>query len=500
MLNCLDPYLDAKFPAVYVVGDRWAEAQLSATLSFQGSVPRSRSLNNWTEDSVSYAYVDGKLAIRPSPNARSQGADIQRDKIYGYVIHENCWALLELAASSTGCALDIQALHDICASQPYQFPLNWGHDYGGAIPYFRPVAELYHGEEAVFDRDAALWTIGLCDPLDGDEVDKLVQRSSAVPQSEYFCSRGIARNDNRGHDIFSVLPIEIRSYIMHEASMSYRDVANLRRASVGCASVTLTETFLESRFYPTGEFGHYFLEASRLRKQGGSLQGLFHHARRFEALGNGAERYLMHQIRETLQQVGVSRNRKRIWNMALGLLDLVRIRSNSSNCHGTAQHTFYEHHAPADNAHWASVAGEISTKAQFSQGCRALYHRTVTLPINLVTMSVSQVRQFGKSYISGLHFHDDAGETTSLGYMPVFPKRNSAVIWKKSERLGKITGLEAAIDTRGIRGILMLNESGERSDWIGEWQDLPKSLIQIPASKRVEGIQEMKAGFDVSST
>jgi hypothetical protein len=115
-------------------------------------------------------------------------------------------------------------------------------------------------------------------------------------------------------------------------------------------------------------------------------------------------------------------------------------------------------------------------------------------------MSVSQVRQFGKSYISGLHFHDDAGETTSLGYMPVFPKRNSAVVWKKPESLGKITGFEAAFDTRGIRGILVLNESGERSDWIGEWQDLPKSLIQIPASKRVEGVQEMKAGFDVSST
>ncbi|KAF7546244.1 hypothetical protein G7046_g9354 [Stylonectria norvegica] len=300
------------------------------------------------------------------------------------------------------------------------------------------------------------------------QVSKLLQKG---------ISSGVSRGNVGRNDPFAALPQEMLVAIFIELSST--DVANLKKASRVFAGLVLPEGFWKSRFQVGHEFAHLLPLTLGLDMNG-----------RWETL------YL---IGRTMFRDPRMVSRKRIWKVATRLSKLIALRLECPTCGGFPIRTLFEPDAPVDEETWITAEGHLSRPEDlYNAGARLLWERVISIPavINAGEISVSYVCINNKRYISGLRYTDLEGGVTNLGYM--HPSQTHCVSWENSwggqmPWSSSINGFLLAQDSRGIRGLSVLSSCGANSIWIGDFSNLPKRMLALPATERGVNI---KGGFD----
>lgn len=392
---------------------------------------------------------------------------------WGFPFHCSCWEILK--ASSPTSDIQVQSLFNLCRSFPIPLSstLDFGHDYGGLYrrehlgsypPFPGEETQLGHKER---DVNSTIFHSHVFDPLDASCLVEIVgdQESSR----EVLVSRKPIRQTTAACDPFGKLPVEISQCIF--LLLSSTDVSNLRLSSCVVANIQLPDRFWHSRFYHGREFDYIF-EFARHSENKGQWRMIFLSAQR-----------LKHHPSLV--------NRKRIWDLATALHDLI---SQTGTCHGSAIRSHFEQDAPSDARTWVAASRNLKPYLDmFSRGSRSLYERFLALPDTLSSISVSVTDLFTGRYVSGMQVTDTNGNRRNLGY---FQSHGSITF-----ATAHIVEFLLAQDQRGIRGMRVLGESGRASEWIGEHQCIPRRRLVLPkAIQRAESsVEFIKGGFDVSS-
>lgn len=120
------------------------------------------------------------------------------------------------------------------------------------------------------------------------------------------------------------------------------------------------------------------------------------------------------------------------------------------------------------------------------------------MPYDVTSISISTIDVFGLLYISGIRFEQKSGPSTEVGYIHV--ESELLVTWTDS-KLDCVTGFQLAQDPRGIRGIAIESAAGVLSNWVGEYDGIPRRRL-IPHGSKPDGsygIVLIQGGFDVMS-
>ncbi|OBT90787.1 hypothetical protein VE02_00607 [Pseudogymnoascus sp. 03VT05] len=109
---------------------------------------------------------------------------------------------------------------------------------------------------------------------------------------------------------------------------------------------------------------------------------------------------------------------------------------------------------------------------------------------------ISTIDVFGLLYISGIRFEQKSGASTEVGYIHM--KSEALVTWADS-RPACVVGLQLAQDPRGIRGIAIESATGGLSNWVGEYDGIPRRRLVPHRTKREDsnGVALLQGGFDV---
>ncbi|KAI1764087.1 hypothetical protein GGR53DRAFT_494947 [Hypoxylon sp. FL1150] len=465
-----------EFRVVYTILDQWEAARLSGTgerHQFEDVIPLDDSVDaNLPGISEGASEIEIELMTTKFGCKFPPDPPLTPHPAWGFPFHNCCWEILSTATIYFGGDLDVQAIFDLCRSQPYRLGrLNWGHDYGGAIAYIDDIESLCPGEEPELHPQQFKTNTYMYNPL---EIPELRCLFATEPRS-HVSEQAIVVSDMRlepsyDNDPFVKLPPEILQMIF--VLMNSRDVANLRLASPVCALTALPDSFWRSRFWQGREFDYVF-EANSSYPVGGSWRRLFEQTR---ALAKDPKMV----------------NRRRIWSLAYRLCGLMSMRLSLDGCHGTPIHTIFEPGGiTTNNSNWLTAGPTLSDpRSSFSRGSRALYERSVTIRDTPQAISISVTRINNKQFISGIRFRAD-GQDISLGYcgptnkLIVTPEAYSGPI--------SLVGFHVAFDYKGVRGLRILWSGEAHSDWIGDWSDVSHRVL-FPSPSRLP--LDLKGGFD----
>lgn len=427
------------------------------------------------DDMISVTSLEGeKKHIRIALMTTTFGGRRFEDdpSAWGFPFHCSCWKLL--TASSPTNDVHIQSLFDLCRSCPIPLckTLDFGHDYGGL--YQREHSGFYPpfpGEETRLshtkrDVDSTIYQSHTFDPLDASFLVGIVEDQES--SREYLMPRKPIRQTMTAYDPFGKLPPEILQCIL--PCLSSADVSSLRLSSCVVANTPLPDRFWHSRFCHGREFD-YILEYAQHSKHKGQWKTTFLSVQR-------------------LQHHPSLVNRKRIWSLATALHNII---SQTATCHGSALRSWFEQDAPSDSRTWVTASRNLKPYPNmFSMGSRSLYERFLALPDTLSSISVSVTDLFTGRYVSGIQISGSNGNRWDLGYF----QPHSSIIFTTT----RISGFLLAEDQRGIRGMRVLSGNGPGSEWIGEYQDIPRRRLILPkAIRRAENsVKYIKGGFDVS--
>ncbi|KAM5347829.1 hypothetical protein ACJ41O_007653 [Fusarium nematophilum] len=471
-----------QFRALYTVLEDWGDARISGVgrrQRFKYIIPLDQSLNvDLSESIVDDTWV--RIALLKSAFDRHdpQTPPAIPQTLWGFPLHDRCWDLLCSTDTCFRSQSTVQALFDICRSQPVgPGMVDWGHNYDGLAGYDVDIETLFPGEEA---RLARPWG----PPEDRtDEYDPMSYLGCLVPpytEGTLTISRNAGQEPepvpSAGSDPLGLLPPELLVDIFVQSKS--RDVANLRLASKAIANIGLSDAFWYSRFWPGREFEHVF-ELVDCHNVRGQWRTIYDRAR-------------------SLKSLPAMENRQRVWGLACRLRDLVALRLESPSCHGSLYKSFFNPSAEDDGRVWRTAQSAIcpATKG-FFEGSRSLYDSEITLAGLKARAWASLVTLNGKDYISGLRLAKSSGDVIQLGYR--HPHHEFAFTWDdSSEAPASSVGFQVAVDARGIRGLCLLSAQGARSRWVGDHQGVPKkSIICVDsASGQTEAIQGVKGGFD----
>jgi hypothetical protein len=423
----------------------------------------------------------------------------------GYPIHNSCWDILTRVCANATVPPDPQAILDLCRSFPLDWDcISWGHDYGGVKLHRKD--EGRHHMYLRMERTSAEYQASEHDPCVISELRHLsLQLSSVSLASEVSWSRllhsyrsqegcasiidwdlitqleDMQRRENtisvsiKSHqdDPFAVLPVETRMDIL--LYLSSTDVTSIRHASPCYASTTLPESFWRSRFGPNKEF-EYVTEPPP--HQLGPIRWQLW--------------YLLNKKLRSLDSSQSAVNSKRVWGLARYLCSLIYQRLYNVNILSVSAlfSLGYIDAGSYGSNNWFT----------FSAGCNILDYQVIEPPKDLCKVLISCTSLAGNTYVSGLRFMSTLGADDDLGYF--FANDNFTATWSDGRQECRyIQGLVLAVDDRGIRGLSILSRSGEPSEWIGEYEDIPKRRLAIPHSSLSEApttVQLIRGGFDVN--
>ncbi|VUC28726.1 unnamed protein product [Clonostachys rosea] len=266
------------------------------------------------------------------------------------------------------------------------------------------------------------------------------------------------------HDPFQALPAEIITEILVHTSSG--DINNLRCASQVFATFQLPERFWRSRFLHGNGFSYIYAFASSWNEPA-TWAEKYKHAIRYHRRcritdGLGFESFSLH-------------NRKRTWDLAEYLNDLVKLRvSVKLRCPGMRRSATGRIEKERGEETWLTAQSNLVAFDQdFDRGTRLIYEDAVTLPNRgaITEVSVSFVSLQGKQYLSGFKF-----SSHQVGYHDY--KTHQAVTWSGSKTVpGAIRGFYLALDDHSLRGVRIYCAPGGFSDWVGDHQDLTKQAI-----------------------
>ncbi|KAF4467050.1 hypothetical protein FALBO_6085 [Fusarium albosuccineum] len=470
-----------EFRALYTILEEWEAARVSGVgerRQFEDIIPLDQSVNvDVSESIVDDSWVQIGLFRLSFGGKYPPDPPIIPIPLWGFPLHDKCWELL--------CAVDkrfqnqstLQALFDLCRSQPIQNGvLNWGHNYHGLVGYNADVKKLFPGEEARLQgRDLPNDNTHQYDPMEIPRLDYLASLgTSTTSQNATWEPKLVASSHS---DPLGRLPPEILVDVL--VRLNSIDAANFRLASRAIANIGLPDAFWCSRFWPGREFEHIFeLAASQA--------------------ANGQWRTVFKQAR-ALKRLPVMVNRQRVWALACQLRDLVTLRLESPFCHGSLFKSFFNPDAPRDDRVWHTAQTSVCpATTAFAEGTRSLYDAAITLTGITSKAWASLVTINGKCYVSGLRLTQSNGENIQLGYH--HPRHEIAFTWDESENQPhSFVGFKVAMDTRGIRGLCALSAQGAPSNWVGDRQGVPKKSITCIDSTTgtIEAIHAVKGGFDM---
>ncbi|KAF4974482.1 hypothetical protein FZEAL_8620 [Fusarium zealandicum] len=290
----------------------------------------------------------------------------------------------------------VQALFDICRSQPVQWGVvNWGHDYGGLVGYDVDVENLFPGQEAKLRNEWPTDTAQTTDPMDISHLSHLVSRRadnhSANGHNTEF---ELEPRTPTSRDTFHRLPHEILLDIIVRLRSS--DVTSFRLASRTIANIGMPDKFWHSRFWPGYEFEHIF-ELAHCQTARGQWKSVYYRAR-------------------DLQSLPAMINRRRVWPLACQLSDLVARRLESRFYYGSLCKSFFNPDAKNENQTWHTAQSAIQpATVGFSEGSRSLCDASVVIEGPTSKAWASLVSLYGKNYISGLRFMQEDGDIVQLG-------------------------------------------------------------------------------------
>ncbi|KFY05754.1 hypothetical protein V491_09036 [Pseudogymnoascus sp. VKM F-3775] len=319
------------------------------------------------------------------------------------------------------------------------------------------------------------------DPLTVPNIQQIFEEGYTDHTEHSFTNFFVAGGSTE-NDPFSALPFEILDLIF--VKLTLEDIPQLRQASRGCAGHVMSDAFWHSRFRRGGEFEHVFESI------------------KYEFLCKGRWRSIFFRVKE-LQNHPAMVNRKRVVILAQNLLDLVDRRGQVS-CSNLGYRpfllSFLESTTPLDPLKWATATRSLLflPGESFRHGKRCFYRLTLAVPSDITSIFVSTIDVFGQHYISGIRFEQKNGASTEVGY--VHSKTEVLVTWEESRPVC-VTGFQVALDGRGVRGIAIESAMGGLSNWVGEYDGIPRRRLVPPGSKR-DGSTEvalLQGGFDVIS-
>ncbi|KAJ3523111.1 hypothetical protein NM208_g12576 [Fusarium decemcellulare] len=471
----------SEWRAIYTTDEDWDAARISGIGRVHQSdhvVPLDNSINIDVSESVidgdwakielmKLSFGDGRLPQDPS---------LMSIKLWGYPLHTRCWDILCVHRDDFEDTAVVQALLDLCRSQPIQFGLmDWGDNYDGLWNYIRGIEELLPGEEMRMRQRFIMESPFDCDPCDIPQMRPGAFRSVEDDIKEHVVAGLRMASSINKHDPFRALPPELRVQILLQQKSS--DVANLRLASRAFSDIQLPEIFWRSRFWPDKELAHIFhlVQSPGLN---GQWKATFKKAK-------------------ALQNLPAIINRKRIWSRASLLSSLIsaRLRCQLSGAFLSQEES--EPRVLESDSHWCRAKGSVfPASLDFWCGSRALFERTLVPSSSVVGISVSSIRLHDKTYISGFRMTPWDGRAMLLGYYN--PGQSTTVTWDGvAPHSDMIVGFEAALDSRGIRGLCFSSSDGLYSSWVGDHDGLLKQSVSATSLRGFgDVIIALKGGFD----
>lgn len=411
----------------------------------------------WDDPDMKFEDLCDIRLLKPIVEIRAPA--FRTDSPVGFPIHESCWAVM--AGAFHPESVDLQQFFDICRSLPVGYGrLNWGHDYGGLLRSYIPCP----GWDLEFINEALDYR-HFHDPLDVQPLEELAAAGAAAYEPANIYNRG-----QDSSDPFAQFPKEVLELIF--VHLPSHAVANLRLASPWCASTALSAGFWRSRFEHGSDLD-YIYEARSQHPGPTDWAALYAGARKFK-------------------EYPAMFNRRRIYNLAEKLRIFMR-RTASVECQGTKICNYFEPHERLDDSYWTRVSGYIQGRTRpFSAGCVSLKRRVVDLPLEVDNISVTMVGFGPRRFVAGIVFHIAGGGDASLGYVDA--GETVVTTWPEAHSGPRnIIAFNIAKDVSGLRGIACVTSSGQVSNWVGDYQDLPK--CRLPSSMAY--LTSMKADFDV---
>jgi hypothetical protein len=224
----------------------------------------------------------------------------------GFVFHEACWSLLEEASSPA--PVPLRRLFDVCCSFSAGAGfLNWGHDYGGAIEarFSRvfPWEEEARFAETVHHHPRSLSRHCNKNPYRVPGVDGMLADAPEQPPAVVAAT---GTSGSGGGDCFTALPEELRAEIA--MYLPTGDVLSARLASRAFWPIFYRQQFWASRFRGSSERSWLF-EACRERRP-------------------RDWRWLYRRTGQTRKLPPGLQNRRRIWGLIQGLLNVLSLEWN----------------------------------------------------------------------------------------------------------------------------------------------------------------------------
>ncbi|KAF4470539.1 hypothetical protein FALBO_2539 [Fusarium albosuccineum] len=471
----------SEWRAIYTTLEDWDAARISGI----GRVHQSHHvvpLDNSINIDVSESVVDGdwvKIELMKSSfgdGRLPQGPSLMSIKLWGYPLHTRCWDILCVHRDDFEDTAVVQALFDLCRSQPIQLGLvDWGDNYDGLWNYIRGIEELLPGEEMRMMQRFIMESPFDCDPCDIPQMRPGAFSGVGGDINEHAVAGLRMASSISKHDPFQALPPELRVQILVQQKSS--DVANLRLASRAFSGIQLPEIFWRSRFWPDKELAHIFhlVQSPGLN---GQWKATFKKAK-------------------ALQNLPAIINRKRIWSRASFLSGLIsaRLRCQLSGAFLSQEES--EPRALESDSHWCRAKGSVfPASLDFWCGSRALFERKLLPSRSVVGISVSSIRLHDKTYISGFRMTLWNGLAMLLGYYN--PGQSTTVTWDGvPQHSNMIVGFKAALDPRGIRGLCFSTSDGLYSSWVGDHDGLPKQSVSATSLRGFgDVIIALKGGFD----
>jgi hypothetical protein len=104
---------------------------------------------------------------------------------------------------------------------------------------------------------------------------------------------------------------------------------------------------------------------------------------------------------------------------------------------------------------------------------------------------VSSICIGDRSYVTGFRLTQHGRDMLQFGYC--LPEQETEIIWPGAIlQIILLSGIEVALDSRGIRALRFFTSCGRCSSWVGEHQYCAKTRLPL------DPLKTLKGGFDVS--
>jgi U3 small nucleolar RNA-associated protein 4 len=311
------------------------------------------------------------------------------------------------------------------------------------------------------------------DPLNIPGLDCLLRKTEI--KTDLKSSILISYTNQTESQGFSRLSIELLLRILQYLPSS--DVRNLKLASRLFATIPLLQTFWKSRFWPGNEHSHIFEVSNDLSN----------------AHSHRDWRTLFLDLKKLSLRQGL-RNRKRIWTLLQSLSTLLCTFSDLQ-LSGDFSSTFFEPdtHSEVD-IFWKHAGGAFGPVKNFLYyGSRTLYARILSLHFKVVGVFVSMSSLGMMTYVTGLRFVLEAGQSAKLGYIISSRETYISIAGQEDDKNSGLLGFKLAVTSKGICAIACITASERITQWVGCSDNLPKMMLVGKKS-----LSRLKGTFDVS--